>query len=236
MKETATDRQPLAPVLIQLYRGEVARSDSWRARLDSTTNWALTTTAAIISFGLGGTDTSHAVFLAGMFLVTSFLFIETGRYRKWDVYLRRVRLLETGLFSPFLRGEPVDHQKLRELATMLDTPRLVVSITVALAQRIRRAYGPMLVVILAAWMMRLSVRPELIGTFEDFVNRAHLGFIPGSMVITIVILFYLFLGLITALSVWFHPPATELRPTRRRKRTLKDVFASSWDDTQSLNP
>ena len=30
----------------QLYRGELGRSDRWRMRLDTTTNWALTTTAA----------------------------------------------------------------------------------------------------------------------------------------------------------------------------------------------
>ena len=31
--------------LVQLYRGELGRSDRWRTRLDTTTNWALITDA-----------------------------------------------------------------------------------------------------------------------------------------------------------------------------------------------
>ena len=47
--------------MAQLYRGELGRSDRWRTRLDTTTNWALTTAAAVISFGFGNASTSHVV-------------------------------------------------------------------------------------------------------------------------------------------------------------------------------
>ena len=45
--------------MAHLYRGELGRSDRWRTRLDTTTNWALTTTAAVISFGFANVSQSH---------------------------------------------------------------------------------------------------------------------------------------------------------------------------------
>ncbi|HEY3451108.1 MAG TPA: DUF2270 domain-containing protein [Myxococcales bacterium] len=217
------DDAPSVASLVHLYRGEVARGDSWRARLDNTTNWALTTAAAVVSFGLGSANASHAVFLAGIYLVLNFLLIEAGRYRKWDVYLRRVRLLETGLFVPLLRDEPPDPLSLRELGQMLEAPRLEVRFWVALAQRIRRAYGAVLGVLLIAWLVKLTVHHEELRSAADFVARAHVGFVPGGAVLSLVAALYLFLGFVTALSFWTRPPATELRP-RRRRRSLREAF------------
>lgn len=222
--EARRDTAPLLAAMVHLYRAEVARGDAWRSRLDATTNWALTTTAAVVSFGLGSASASHAVMLVGMYLVLNFLFIESGRYRNWDVYLRRVRLLEVGFYLPLLRDEPFDGQRLRELAIMLDTPRIEVPFWLALSQRVRRAYGPVLVVLLAAWLVKLTVHHELLRSFGDLVDRAHVGFVPGGAVLGIVLVIYLAIGTITAASFWTRPPVTELRPSRRRRRPLAEAF------------
>ena len=71
--DTSLDTQKMAANLAHLYRGEMARADAWRARLDTTTNWALTTTAAVVTLGLGSPEITHAVFLVGMYLVINFL-------------------------------------------------------------------------------------------------------------------------------------------------------------------
>ncbi len=47
--------QKLAPAefntaLVHFYRGEVQRSNVWRSRLDATTNWAVITAGATLSF------------------------------------------------------------------------------------------------------------------------------------------------------------------------------------------
>src|SRR5438132_3762698 len=106
----------LADVAVaQLYRGEVSRSDRWRTRLDTTTNWALTTTAAVISFGFASASTSHVPLLVGIWMVLTFLFIEARRYRYYDLWNRRLRLLEDGYWAPTLRGEPIDPDAMREL-------------------------------------------------------------------------------------------------------------------------
>lgn len=85
--------------MVHLYRGELSRSDVWRSRLDTTTNWALTVAAATISFSFGSTQTSHATLLVGIWLVVTFLIIETRRYRYYDLWNRRLRLLEDGFWK-----------------------------------------------------------------------------------------------------------------------------------------
>ncbi len=210
--------------LMQLYRAEVARADTWRSRLDATTNWALTTTAAVISFGLGSESASPAVFLAGMFLVVNFLVIEARRYRAWDVYLRRVRLMEAGLYAPMLRGEQVERDSMRELASMLSAPRIVIAYWSALAQRAKRAYAPVLVVLLVAWIVKLIGPRREHRTLAAIIDQAHVSFVPGALVLAIVLTIYLGLGVLMAWSLYSAPPATELRPAPRRKRSLKEAF------------
>src|SRR4051812_36695977 len=68
-------------LLAQLYRGELSRSDRWRMRLDTTSNWALTTTAGVISYAFSNASTSHVVLLLGISLVLTFLALEARRYR-----------------------------------------------------------------------------------------------------------------------------------------------------------
>jgi uncharacterized membrane protein len=227
----------LATVLSHLYRGEMARADAWRARLDNTTNWALTTTAAVVSFGLGSVGTSHAVFLVGMFLVVNFLLIETRRYRSWDAFVRRVRLLELGLYAPLLRDEPADANRLHELASLLEAPRILIPFWTALGQRARRAYGPVLLVLLVAWGVKLTVHHEQVRSLADFVDRAHVGFLPGGAVLTSVLVLYLATGALVVSSLVARPPATELLAARRRlRRTLREALQRPGMDRSPLSP
>src|SRR5688572_8929634 len=94
--------------MAHLYRGHLGPSDRWRTRLDTTSNWALTTTAAVISFGFGSANATHVPLLVGIWMVVTFLVVEARRYRYYDLWNRRVRLLEDGYWAPLLRREPVD--------------------------------------------------------------------------------------------------------------------------------
>jgi uncharacterized membrane protein len=125
--------------MAQLYRGELSRSDKWRTRLDTTSNWALTTTAGVISFGLSNANTSHVTFIVGIWMVGTFLLIEARRYRYYDLWNRRVRLLEDGYWAPMLRREPVDPDAMRELAVELSRPQLQLSLFSAISTRLNRA-------------------------------------------------------------------------------------------------
>jgi len=50
-------------VMVHFYRAEVARSTEWRQRLDATTNWAVLTTAGMLSFTFGSADASPILLL-----------------------------------------------------------------------------------------------------------------------------------------------------------------------------
>src|SRR5258708_12218663 len=85
----------------------MSRSKVWRARLDATTNWAVATTgiAMSVSFGSPANSPLPLVLVALMSMV--FLVIEARRYRYFDIWRPRVRLMEFSMFVPVLRLEGV---------------------------------------------------------------------------------------------------------------------------------
>jgi uncharacterized membrane protein len=211
--------------MAQLYRGELGRSDKWRTRLDTTTNWALTTTAAVISFGFANTSSPHVTFLVGIWMVISFLLIEARRYRYYDLWNRRVRLLEDGYWAPMLRHEPVDPDALRELAVELSRPQIHLSLFSAISTRLNRAYGPILIVLLLSWFVKVYSHPQPPGSFHEFVQRAHVGPVSGGIIMTVVALMSLLAAYLFISSYFVRAPLGELRPrSRSRRYTLLQSF------------
>ena len=72
-------------------------------RLDATTNWAVITTGAALTFAFGGAYNPPVVLLIVAVLVLLFLFIEARRYRYYELWTHRVRMMETHFFSNLLR-------------------------------------------------------------------------------------------------------------------------------------
>jgi uncharacterized membrane protein len=175
--------------LIHLYRGELGRLVSYRARLDTTTNWAVVTTAAMTTFALGNHGVSHVVFLFAMFLNYFFLHIETRRFRLYELSHRRVRLLERYFFGQMLGQETaVDWQQ--QLWQDLQKPSMPISRLHALGWRIRRNYGWLYAAVLLAWGMKLS---SGVSSLQGLIGAAGIGTVPGFGVILGVILLYLIL-------------------------------------------
>jgi uncharacterized membrane protein len=213
--------RPISDVaLSQLYRGELGRSDRWRTRLDTTSNWALTTTAAVISFGFGSAGTSHVPILVGIWMVLTFLFIETRRYRYYDLWNRRLRLLEDGYWAPILRHEPVDPDALRELAIEMERPQLQLSFFSALQTRLNRAYGSLVVVLYLTWWVKVFSHPTRAGSIDEFILRAHVGPINGWLVTLLVTVSFAAMVALIILSYVARSPMGELRPRRRRRHAL----------------
>lgn len=213
------DNAPVSEVsMAHLFRGELSRSDRWRTRLDTTTNWALTTTAAVISFGFANPATPHVTLLVGIWMVISFLLIEARRYRYYDLFNRRVRLMEDGYWAAMIRREPMDPDALRELASDFSRPQLQLSLFSAISTRLNRAYGPILIVLVLTWFVKVFSYPKAPDSFIEFVLRAKVGFVHGGIVMLVlslgtVLLLYLFIA-----SFFVRAPLGELR-TRKRTRT-----------------
>ena len=48
-----------ATAMAHFYRGEISRTNTWRTRLDATTNWAVITTAAALTFVFSSAQNPH---------------------------------------------------------------------------------------------------------------------------------------------------------------------------------
>ena len=93
--------------LAHLYRGEVYRSTVWRTRLDSTTNWAVVTTGIALSATFSSAEASPLPMVLVGLIVTVFLMFEVRRYRYFNVWRARARLLESDFYAPMIRGEGI---------------------------------------------------------------------------------------------------------------------------------
>ena len=97
-RETVDQSTGLGSVVAHFYRGEMSRVTTWRGRLDTTINWAVTIVSAILiyAFSSQGND---IVLLAGIVIITMFLGIETRRYQGYDVFRARARMLQENLWA-----------------------------------------------------------------------------------------------------------------------------------------
>ena len=168
-----------------LYRGEVYRSTIWRTRLDQTTNWAVVTTGLAMSLTFSGPyDSPLPLILVGL-LVVVFLLLESRRYRYFNVWRARCRLMETDVYGPMLRGEWVvlDGKWNTLLASDYERPSFHISYLRAIGRRLRRNYLYILAIQAIAYYGKLAIHPVPAGTFETFLQRAAVGPVPGWLVV-----------------------------------------------------
>lgn len=183
--------------LVHLYRGELGRMTAYRARLDTTTNWAITTTALSTTFALGSAERSHAVFLSVMAINYFFLHLEAKRFQAYETSRHLVQLLERS-FYPEVLGQPVNESWTDGLMTALRGSGLQVNYLGALGWRLRRTYVYIFSVILLAWLSKLDVSPGWIHL--DFVSRAAVGSVPGWAVAALVTALYGWVVWLTAFA------------------------------------
>jgi len=171
-------------VFAHYYRAEMQRAISWRDRLDQTTNWAIASVAGILSVSLNQPERHHGLIIFGMAIVFLLLFIESRRYRYFDVYRRRVRVFETGYYAQIMKpgATPIDNSWLDEIAGSLRAPALIIGLLDAMAHRLRRNYCWIFLILLAAWLVKIFNTP--------------LPYNPGWPVLTSVLAFYAWLAFV----------------------------------------
>lgn len=176
---------PELAALAHLYRGEVYRSTIWRTRLDQTTNWAVVTTGLALSLTFAGANASPLPLILLGLLVAVFLHFEARRYRYFNVWRARCRLMETDLYVPLLRGEGVslDGKWNTMLADDYATPHFHISYARSLGRRIRKNYAYILAVQGVAYVGKLAIHPTGVGSVAEFLDRAAIGPVPGWLVL-----------------------------------------------------
>ncbi|WP_408957014.1 DUF2270 domain-containing protein [Natrinema sp. 74] len=213
-REMVDQSTGLGSVMAHAYRGEAGRVDTWRQRLDQTTTWAVTVMAAILTWAFSSADNPHYILLIGIVVVAVFLGIEARRYRDYDVFRSRVRLVQENLFANALDpSQGVEHADWRvELSRDYRTPTLKVSMQEALANRLRRVYLALLGILLVAWIVRITA----FSPRRDWITTAGVARIPGTIVIVAVALCY---AALLGIALW------------PRERAAKGEFREGDPDT-----
>jgi uncharacterized membrane protein len=218
----AAEGQPSAPpvrstnavnALIHLYRAEVSRMTAYRQRLDTTTNWGITSSALVTTFALGNIQISHAAFLFLMCINMFFLVVEARRFQVYEAARFRVLILER-YFYPEVLGDRVPPRWLDSLLDSLKTPFSYPSVGVlgAIGWRLRRNYLWLYLIVLVTWLAKLNLVGGPLSPTEpaaDLVRRAGIGSVPGVMVWAAVGVFYVVLAAIALLAKRTYPMGTE---------------------------
>jgi uncharacterized membrane protein len=177
--------------MIHFYRGEVQRSNTWRNRLDTTTNWAVLTAGATLSFVFSSQSNPHFVIPINSILVAIFLLMEARRYRYYEIWSSRVRVIETGYFAQILAPEtvPLDEGWAEHLAADLITPHFTITEWEAVGRRLRRNYLWIFALLALSWNLKVYMHPLPARDFNAFIDRATVGIVPGWMVFVIGVIF-----------------------------------------------
>ena len=168
--------------LAHLYRGEVYRATIWRTRLDQTTNWAVVTTGLAMSLTYSGPYASPLPLILVGLLVIVFLLLELRRYRYFNVWRARCRLMETDLYGPLLRGEGVtlDGKWNTLLANDYMRPRFHISYLRAIGRRLRSNYAYILAIQALAYFGKLAIHPAAGGELGCFSPGRRSGRCRGG--------------------------------------------------------
>jgi uncharacterized membrane protein len=186
--------------MVHFYRGELQRSNIWRTRLDATTNWAVITAGATLSFVFSSPDNPHFAIPINTILVSIFLFMEARRYRYYEVWANRVRVVETGYFAPMLsqRAMPPDKEWAEHISGDLISPHFTISEWEAIGRRLRANYLWIFILLALSWTLKIYIHPSPIPSatiaerenfWNIFMQRSTVGLSPGWLVITVGILF-----------------------------------------------
>ena len=191
-EEYPLTRQEYINSLVHLDRGEMHRSLVWRTRLDTTTNWAVVTTAAMISFAFSEEGHPGIILLLANLLITAFLCQEARRYRYFAVYRARVRMLEENFYLPILTRDLVspiaDWRK--SVARDLDQPKFKTTFFQAIGFRLQRNYLWIFLILLVAFIVKLFVHPVPAASVAEAYSRMGVGPVPPWCVLALGLAFY----------------------------------------------
>jgi len=188
--------------MVHFFRAEVTRANVWRQRLDTTTNWAVVATGATLSIAFSQPNIHHGIIILNTMLVTLFLYIEARRYRYYELWSYRVRLMETDFFAAML--VPPFHPApdwAESLAEHLLSPSFPISMWEAFGRRLRRNYLWIFLILATAWVAKYWLFPAPPDSTQEFISRAAIGHIPGSIVVMASLAYFAFLILVAIFTV-----------------------------------
>jgi uncharacterized membrane protein len=215
--------------MVHFFRAEVQRANVWRQRLDTTTNWAVVATGATLSVAFSQPDIHHSIIILNTLLVIWFLFIETRRYRYYELWSYRVRLMETDFYAAML--VPPFHPSpewAESLAENLLSPSFPISIWEAFGRRLRRNYAWIFLILYAAWVAKIWLFPQPATTLGEFIQRSAVGPISGELMIALGFGLYAFLLVIALATINMTRATGEVLP-RFGEEAVTSAFSTEGE-------
>ena len=201
--------------LTHFYRGELGRMMIWRQRFDATTNWAIIATGSLVAFAVGNRAMINEAMLISLCVLGFFAFIEARRYRFYDAFRARVRMLEIHFIAPALIGQarpPLESAWREHLVQDLVAPSFKCSFLFALGRRFRHIYGALHLFVLLGWGTLVSFETRTPG---GWVDAFGLGNVPGVAVLALVLVYMMALGVLIVRSGALRAQSGEVRRYRR---------------------
>ncbi len=172
------------------YRGEMGRIMVWRQRLDVTTNWAITSSTAIITIAFSTREVPHIIFFFNLAIVWVLLWIEARRYRFYDAFRARVRMLEAHFLVPMVmeNREMLQGEWKKLVCEDLILPCFKISKLEAVGRRLKRNYMFIFILILVAWITKIFLHaPMAMDSLVGFYHALRVGHIPSWLVAFILV-------------------------------------------------
>src|SRR6516225_12403590 len=167
------------------YRGEMGRIMAWRSRLDPTTNWAITATSSIFTVAFSFEKVPHIIFFFNLAIVWIMLWIEARRYRFYDAFRARVRMLEAHFLVPMVmeNRELLQGEWKKLVCEDLILPSFKITKLEAIGRRMKRNYMFIFILILIAWLTKIFLHASApINDVVSFYRALRIGHIPSWMV------------------------------------------------------
>ena len=191
-ESTPLERSSYVTAIIHLYRGEIARANTWRQRLDQTTNWAIFGMATTLGFAFNDPEHSHFAVVFANLLLFLFLFIEARRFRFFDVWRARIRKMEINFFGPILerRMSSPDVDWGSTIAEDLNEPRFHLTVMQSVRLRLLKNYLALFGLTLLAWVAKIFIHPVPAVRWSEILDRLQLGSLPPWMSLLPVAIMY----------------------------------------------
>jgi uncharacterized membrane protein len=154
---------------------------------------------------------------------TFFLLIEARRYRFYDIWRTRARMIEINFYRPMLDGSTSQMPDWAEtLSHDLDWPHFHMPWWEAVGRRLQRNYQWIYMILFGSWILVLTSNPTLVNSVSEIIARASFGPLSGQVVIAGMLFFYGSLCGLGIYSSWYshnkknlpagHPGRLIIRP------------------------
>ena len=199
-----TSRSEFVNAIIHLYRGELGEATAWRGRIDTTSHWAIVLSATALSFVFSDKSSERHVLIPIISLFCTFLLaMEARRYRFFDIWRSRARMIEINFYRPLLAGtKPPMPDWADRLAYDMEWPRFHMPWWEAFGRRLRRNYLGIYGVLFGSWVVVLMTHPTSTPSLAEIIARAAIGPLPGELVWTGMVTFYAGLMAVGGYSFW----------------------------------